>query len=60
MRYLRALKKCYWPQWPDNALQRDRIRWTQAWLDALDDPAWLDALDDPEDSEVETVVGEYY
>ncbi len=51
MRYLRALKKCYWPQWPDNSLQRDRIRWTQA---------WLDALDDPEDSEAETVVGEYY
>jgi hypothetical protein len=41
-----ALKRCYWP---GNSLQRDRILWTQA---------WLDALDDPEDSEAETVVGE--
>jgi hypothetical protein len=46
VRYLRVLKKCYWP---GNSLQRDRIRWTQA---------WLDALDDPEDSGAETVVSE--
>ena len=46
VRYLRVLKRCYWP---GNSLQRDRIRWTQA---------WLDALEDPEDSGAETVVGE--
>jgi len=45
VRYLRALKKCYHPI---NTLQRDRIRWTQA---------WLDALEDPENSEAETVLG---
>lgn len=46
VRYLRALKKCYHPE---NTLQRDRIWWTRA---------WLDALDDPDDSEADTVVGE--
>ena len=36
VRYIRALKKCYHP---GNVLQYHRIQWTQAWLDALDDPA---------------------
>lgn len=46
VRYVRALKKCCYA---GNTLQLDRIRWTQAWLDALADPA---------DSGDETEVGE--
>ena len=46
VRYIRALKKCYHPE---NTLQLHRILWTQA---------WLDALDDPEDSGDDTEVGE--
>jgi hypothetical protein len=46
VRYLRALKACYHPT---NTLQGHRILWTQA---------WLDAVDDPEDSDAETVFGE--
>ena len=46
VRYIWALKKCYHPA---NTLQRDRILWTRA---------WLDALDDPDDSEADTVDGE--
>lgn len=45
VRYLRQLKACYHPS---NTLQYHRILWTQA---------WLDALDDPDDSEAETVAG---
>lgn len=39
-RYLKALRKCFHPQ---NELQGDRIRWTQAWINALDDPECSDA-----------------
>lgn len=46
VRYLRRLRACYHPC---NTMQHHRILWTQA---------WLDALDDPEDSDAETVVGE--
>ncbi len=46
VRYLRALKACYHSC---NTLQWHRILWTQA---------WLDALEDPENSDAETVVGE--
>jgi hypothetical protein len=46
VRYLRALKACYHSS---NTLQWHRILWTQA---------WLDALEDPENSDAETVVGE--
>jgi hypothetical protein len=46
VRYLRRLRACYHPT---NTMQHHRILWTQA---------WLDALEDPEDSEAETVVGE--
>ncbi len=45
VRYLRQLKKCYHPS---NTLQRDRILWTRAWLDAVEDPS---------DSDDETVFG---
>ncbi len=46
VRYLRRLEACYHPS---NTLQRDRILWTQAWLDAVPDPL---------DSDDETVVGD--
>lgn len=46
VRYLRQLRKCYHPS---NALQRDRIAWTLAWLDAV-------AV--PDDSDDETVIGD--
>jgi hypothetical protein len=46
VRYLRKLKKCYHHS---NILQLHRILWTQA---------WLDAVEDPDDSEAETVVAE--
>lgn len=44
-RYLRKLEMCYHPS---NHLQRDRIRWTRMWLDAVEDPL---------DSDDETVKG---
>jgi len=46
VRYLRRLKACYHPS---NTLQWDRIQWTRAWLDAVDDPL---------DSDDETVIAE--
>lgn len=45
-RYLRQLKRCYHPS---NTLQRDRITWTRAWLDAV---SYADDSDD------DTVVGQ--
>lgn len=46
--YLRTLQKCCHP---DNQLQCDRIRWTQAWIDALADPECSDAETEAEDEE---------
>ena len=46
IRYLRRLRACYHPC---NTMQHHRILWTQA---------WLDALDDPEDSDAETLAGD--
>jgi hypothetical protein len=46
VRYLRRLEACFHPS---NTLQRDRILWTRAWLDAVEDPL---------DSDDETVAGE--
>jgi hypothetical protein len=44
VRYLRKLRACYHPS---NTLQKHRILWTQA---------WIEALADPDDSDAETVV----